>query len=288
MFLPMLDLNLNLQGRTFLRVNGASGSDNPRRGKNRAYQTLQAAVDDADAGGAILVAPGLYDETVTIPRTKSQIVIVGMGGRGAAYIDPSTEDAGGMVVHGDDISLVNMGVAAEDATSATALTVTGARFRASGCKIENGAKGLVIGPGTVAQEAAGTHGTGADALFEDCEFAWSTTGVVFTATDYGAVTQVVFDRCRFHNLSAAAFEEAGGTVSIRYRDVLIRDCVFGDAEDGTAPTKYISLNDDNANAGIVCDCVFPTAINSGLNLVSTALHWIGNRHTGGIATAQPS
>lgn len=289
--LPMLDLSLNLKGRTYLRVNGLSGSDNPRRGKNRAYQTIQAAVDDAEAGSVILIAPGAYDETVTIARTKSQLVLVGMGGRGAAYIEPSTEDAGGIVCHADDVTLLNLGVAAEDATSAVALTVTGARFRAQSCKIEGGAKQVVIGPGTVAQDAAGTHGDAGDALFDDCEFCWGTDGIHLTCTDYGAVTQCRIQHSRFHNISGKHITEtvgSGGSAAVTFQNLTVHGCTFDDLDDGTAPTNYIDLNGNNANTGVVSNCVFPTAINSGLNLVSTAVHWIGNFHTGGVATAQPS
>lgn len=285
--LPMLDLNLNLQGRTFLRVNGADGSDNPRRGKNRAYQSLQAAVNDAIPGSAILVAPGAYDETVTIGPSHNQIVLVGMGGRGAAFVEPSTEDAGGMVCNADDVSLVNLGVAGEDATSAVALTVTGARFRAVGCKFEGGLTQVTLGPGTDAQITAGTHGDGADAFFDDCEFCWGANGVILKASDYGAVTQARFRGSKFYNLSAAAFEESGGTASIRFRDLMIEGNRFLPNE-GAAPTKYISLNDDNGNDGIVVDNVFVTALNSGLNLVSTKLLWAGNRHPAGLSTGQPS
>ncbi|MGH9238632.1 MAG: hypothetical protein ACRD3G_11400 [Vicinamibacterales bacterium] len=259
-----------------------------------AYATIQDAVDDMVSGDRCLIAPGAYDETVTVGRTdadgaaRSNLSFVGMGGRGSVFIEPSTEDASGFICHADDVQLVNVGCAGEDETSAIALTVTGTRFRAYGCKFEGGLSQLVIGPGTVAQEAAGTRGRGADGLFVDCEFAWGTNGVVLTASDFGAVTQIFFRGCKFHNLTAAAFEEAGGTVSIRFRNLEIADCTFDDLEGGTAPTKYISLNDDNGNDGVVTNCRFPTAINSGLNLVSTALHWVSNFHTGGVSAAQPS
>ena len=289
--IPIVDLGLHLASKTYLRVNVAGGSDNPRRGKNRAYQTIQAAVDDAIAGSVILVAPGQYDETVTIPRTKSQLVIVGMGGRGSAFIEPSTEDAAGMVCHADDVTLMNLGVGAEDSTSAAALTVTGARVRAFGCKIEAGADQVVIGPGTVAQEAAGTHGDGADFLFDDCEFCWGTDGIVLTGTDYGAVTQGRVRNSRFHNLSGKHITEAvgsGGSAAVTFQNFTVDNCTFDDLDDGTAPTSYIDLNGDNANTGVVSRCAFPTAINGGLNLVSTAVHWVCNFHTGGISTGQPS
>lgn len=255
-----------------------------------AFRSIADAVSAAAAGDMIVVAPGGYDPAavITIARAKSNLTIVGLGGRGAAFIEPSTEDQGGMVVHADDVTLVNLGVAGEDETSAVALTVTGSRFRAYSCKLEGGLTQLAIGPGTVAQEAAGTRGRGADALFDDCEFAWGTNGIVLTATDFGAVTQARFRRCRFHDLTAAAFEEAGGSVDIRYRGLVVDGCIFEDLEDGSAPTKFISLNDDNANTGMVVGCAFPTAINGGLNLVSTALHWVSNYHTGGVSTGQPS
>lgn len=293
MFLPLLALsmNLDLQGRTFIRADGANGSDNPRRGRNRPYATLQAAVNGASAGDVIICAPGQYDETVTIGPSKSQIVIIGGGGRGAAFIEPSTEDADGLIVNADDVTLVNLGVAAEDTTAGNyAATVTGARFRAFGCKFEGGEYQLVIGPGTVAQEAAGTHGDAGDGLVDDCEFTWGTGGILLKASDYGAVTQF---RCRnslFRNLSASSFEESdgtGGSAAVHFQDLLIDRCTFG-LNEGAVPTKWISLNDDNANYGQVQNCNFPTALNSGKNLVSTALLWTNNYHLAALSNGQPS
>lgn len=226
---------------------------------------------------------------IVVPRFAAGLMIIGQGPRGAMGIDPSTEDAVGLDIRADDVEIRNLGVAAEDDTAANvALKVFGARVRLYGCKIEGGDIQLQVGPGTVAQEAAGTHGTAGDFLAKDCEFCWGAKGVVITASDYGALTQARFLGCKFHNLSAAAFEEAGGSADIRFRNLEIGDCVFDDLEGGTAPTAFILLNDNNANDGIVHGCRFPSAINSGKNLVSTALHWVCNMHTGGISTGQPS
>jgi len=289
--LPLLgsnpSVNLALQGRVFRYIDTANGSDAARRSGNRAYRTLQAAIDAGSPGDAFLVAPGQYDETVTIPPALNQIVLIGLGGRGAAFIEPSAEDAGGMVVNADDVALHNLGVAGEDATSAVALTVTGARFRATSCKFEGGLTQLALGPGTDAQITAGTHGDAGDALVEDCEFTWGTNGVILKASDYGAVTQARFRRNLFRNLSAAAFEESGGSVDIRFRDLLIEGNIFAENE-GAPPTKYISLNDDNGNDGLVVGNFFQTALNGGLNLVSTALIWSANFHPAGLSTGQPS
>lgn len=289
---PIPQLSLPPVRGSILYVDQSTGADT-YSGKSfgRAMASLQSAVDAVDrAGSLIVVAPGQYDETVTIARSAALagLQIIGLGGRGAAYIEPSTEDAGGLVCHADDVSIENLGVAGEDETSAKALTVTGSRFRAHRCKFEGGLTQLAIGPGTVAQEAADTHGRGADFIFTECEFAWGTNGVVLTATDFGAVTQGLFSHCRFHNLTAASFEETGGSAAVRFQNIVIDQCIFDTIDDGTVPTKWISLNDDNANTGIVSRCVFPTAINSGKNLCSTKMLWIGNVHTGGIAAAQPS
>ena len=159
------------------------------------------------------------------------------------------------------------------------------------CKIEGGTWPLILRLGTVAQIAALTHGKGADVLMDDCEFCWAANCVRLMNSDYGALTQARFLDCKFHNFTASAFEEAdgsGGSAAVRFRNLEIGRCTFDDNEGGAAPTKYLSLDDDNGNDGIVHDCSFPTAINSGLNLVSTALHWVSNRHTGGISTGVPS
>jgi hypothetical protein len=262
------------------------------------YATIQEAVDaaaDVNFPCVILVAPGSYDETVTIARPSggsANLVIYGAGPRGSVYIDPTTEDTGGMVVNADDVTLYNIGIAAEDTTAGNvALTVTGARFRAYGCKIEGGATQVVIGPGTVAQEAAGTHGNGADFLFDDCEICWGTSGIIVTCTDYGGVTQGYVRNCHFHNLTSKHITEAvgsGGSAAVTFFNFVLEGNIHDDLEDGTAPTNYVDLNANNANTGVVSGCRFPTAINSGLNLVSTAMHWVCNYHTGGISTGQPS
>jgi len=282
-----------------LFVDGANGLDgNDGKSPETAKKTIQAAVDLAGSGRGDVIyvfpkgANAGYAETVTIARGDNNITLIGVGPRGSVFIDPSTEDAGGMVVRGNDVTLINMGVAAEDDTSGNiALLVTGARFRAYGCKIEGGDEQVRIGPTTVALGAASGVETGADAIFYDCEIAWGAKGIVINRTDYGAVTQLHVNRCRFHNLTAAHMDErngTGGQADTCYRNLEIVDCFSDDSEGGTAPTNYFLLNDNNGNDGIVTRCSFPTAINSGLNLVSTALHWVCNYHTGGVSTGQPS
>jgi len=283
---------LGANGENTFWADSTNGSDNADgRSQSTPFATIGQAVSKSSAGGFILVAPGQYDETVTIARALSNLTIIGMGGRGAAFIEPSTEDAGGMLVDSDDFTLVNLGVAGEDETSAVALTVTGSRFRAYGCKFEGGLRQVLIGPGTVAQEAADTKGRGGDSLFDDCEICWGTEGIVLQGTDFGGCTQIYIRNCRFHDLTAESVGEAigsGGSAAVTFFGLNLRNCVFELDEAGAPATKWVSLNVNNANSGIVAGCQFPTAVNSGLNLVSTKVIWVGNFHTGGISTGQPS
>lgn len=252
--------------------------------------TIQSAVDAADSGDVIYVEAGEYDESVTIGPTKTNLTLIGIGGRGAVFIAPTTANPTALTVNAEDFTLINVGC--EGDGTGRGLKVTGARFRAYGSKFEGGAEACRFGPGTDAQITAATHGDAGDGLFDDCEFAWSTRGLMIAASDYGAVTQLLIRNCRFHNLSTAHIDEVGAgggvTASIQYRNLEISDCLFDDDEGGAAPTAFIILNDDNGNDGIVTRCAFPSAIAGGKNLVSTALHWVANYHTGGVSTAQPS
>ena len=269
----------------FVETNGSNSNDG--RSWDFPFLTVAKAIASAAAGDTIALGVGDFSEAaITIPRALRGLTIIGHSGRGGSAIATSTANGTCMTNLANDVSLINVGLAGLG--TGGGLTNYGDRLRGHGCKIEGGTWPLIVTLGTVAQIAALTHGKGADVLLDDCEFCWAANCVRIVASDYGAVTQARFRGCKFHNFTASAFEESGGSADIRYRNLEIGNCAFDDNEGGAAPTKYISLDDNNGNDGIVHDCSFPTAINSGLNLVSTALHWVSNRHTGGISTAQPS
>lgn len=271
-------------------VDPAGSNSNDGRSWDFPFLTVAKALTVAVAGDTIMLAPGDYSEAaLTIARAQSKLILIGASGRGGSAIATSTTNGTALTNLANDVTLINVGLAGDG--TGGGLTNYGDRLRCHGCKIEGGTWPLILTLGTVAQVAALTHGKGADVLMDDCEFCWAANCVRLLNTDYGAVTQARFRNCKFHNFTASAFEEAdgsGGSAAVRFRNLEITDCVFDDNEGGAAPTKYVSLNDDNGNDGIVARCAFPTAINSGLNLVSTALHWVSNYHTGGVSTAQPS
>lgn len=256
----------------------STGSD-AHTGKNQhnAKASFAAVIAISDEEDVINIAPGGYNETVSLAANRSNLSLVGSGGRGAAFIEPETVGAEGMLVLGDDITLRNFGVAGEE-TSSYSLQVgdathSPARFRAYGCKFE-GAPVVLKGAG--------------DALFEDCEFAWSDLAVVFDDNNEGFCTQIVFKNCRFHNITEAMFSLAatGGV-----RNLLLIDCVFDRAEDGTAPTDFIVLADDgeNVQTGLITGCRFAYATHEAdVITIPAGVLYVGNYAESGVNTARPS
>lgn len=285
--------------RRYIFIDGTYGANgNNGFSSDNAKATIAAAVAIRLPGDCFVLAPGTYAENVVVTRYYTTAItgggplwIVGLGSLGSVAIAPASGIA--LDNREDDVTLVNLDLASASA-SAKAFVNFGSRLRAFQCKFEgadtSGAT-VIMGPGTVAQRAAYTHGNCGDTLYAECEFAWGYDGVRIVGTDYGAATQVFFERCRFHNLTHASFAEAvgsGGAAATTYRNLEVADSVFDTAEDGTAPTAWFLLNASNSNTGIATRNSFPTAINSGKNLVSTAMKWVCNYHTGGISTAQPS
>lgn len=243
--------------------------------------TIQGAVDAAAAGDIIYISPGVYDETVSVSK---RLTLVGLGGRGAAYIEPSTAGAEGMQVTASDVTLINLGVAGHS-TADYALNVNGngaakngKRFRAYGCKFEGPTGTVVLLNGDANYQAT-------DALFEDCEFAWGGSGVIFDDSGYGYPTQIRIRRCWFHNLTAVGVGLAtGGGVA----NLEITDCVFDNAEDGTAPTDYIKV-DRAGDTGIVSGCRFATATNAaGVLTIAAGILWVANATEAGWSSARPA
>lgn len=260
--------------------------------RRRMTVTSAAGLTRALAGAAnyttLLLTGGPYEGSFTIPRTVRGLTLMGIGGRAGASLE-AIANAPALTNHADDVTLVNLGLSGFG--TGGGLLNTGKRLRCFGGKIEGGADAAILAAGTDAEYTAGTKGDSSDVLFEDCEFCWATNGVVLRCSDYGAITQPRLRGCAFHNLDTAHLSErvgSGGSNSVGWRNLVVDGCTFDMAEDGTAPTKFLDLNDSNDNTGLVTGCAFPTAINSGLNLVSTKCLWVANRHTGGISAAQPS
>lgn len=260
-------------------------------GPNR---TVQVAINQSVPGTVVVLAPGSYDEVVTIPRGAGPLFIVGQGPKGSVAIAPTAANSGAVVNNSDDVTFVNVGMAAVG--TGIAIVNTGSRLRCYSCKLEND-----DGTGKAAQMTLNTtaehnavprlKGNGADCLFEDCEFAWAASGLEMVCTSFGAVTELQIVDSWFHDLDTNHIMEtvgSGGAAGVMYRTLKVQGCTFQRDEAGTEPAKYILLNGANTNTGIVNGNWFTTALAGGKNLVSTALLWVSNYHTGGISTGQPS
>lgn len=238
-----------------------------------AKATLASAISGVAKGDDIKVDIGSYNETVTL--SVQGITLQGTTSRGAAYIEPQGTAAEGMLVLADDIALENIGVSA-GATADYSLkvgsqTVSPNRFRATGCKFES--KMVLL------------QGVG-DTLFEDCEFAWMDEDAIqFAANDNGFCTQVTFENCRFHNITRDGLAKAvGGGV----RNLILKDCTFDNAEDGTAPTHYVNLPGGD-ETGIITGCRFATPTNEAdLIAIGAKILYVDNATEAGRTTGRPS
>lgn len=262
----------------FWYVNASAASGGDGKSWTSAFTTIQTAVTAASAGDIIYVAPGGYNETVTV--SKAKLALVGVGGRGSAFIEPSTAGAEGMQVTADDVTLVNIGVAGDE-TSDYALNLNAvSRFRAFGCKFElgDGTSPAVLLNGTASDQCG-------DNLLYDCEFAWAGSGILADDSVYGYVTQTQIRKCYFHNLATVGIGVASGGL---WKNLEVTDCVFDNKEDGTAPTDYILLS-NNGNTGIFSGNRFATATNDiAVLTIGTGLKWVTNATEAGISAARPA
>lgn len=277
-------------------VDGAAAGNGQGKSLSQAFTTIGRAISAFQPGDAIYVAPGTYNETVAIPRTAATqsklggLLIYGLGARGSVLIQPSATNANALTNDLDDVALFNLRCNANG--SGIGIKNTGGRFQTYACKAEN-----TGGTGTAMQltlDSAGgsaTQGGGADCQLVDTEFCWAAAGLLLSGNNGLAVTQIKVSGCRFHNLGTTHISEStlnAGPAADAYRNLEVSDCLFDRNEDGTEPTHYLLLNASNSNTGIVTRSSFPTALAGGKNLVSTALLWTSNYHTGGVSTGQPS
>jgi hypothetical protein len=293
---------------TYLFVNQANGADGNPGTVDQPMDTIQAAVtrgiNTTPGGCCIMAAPGQYDESVVIPRfitlpdgstrDVSNVMIVGLGGRGAAFIDNDTVGGEGMKVSADDVTLVNLGVAGE-ATADYSLRVTGSRFRAYGCKFEGnegvaaGNAQALIGPGTAAEEAANTEGRGGDAILRDCEVCWGARGVVIQSSTFGAATQVSLQGTRFHDLTAVHVGENDVGAIGAGRDIELLRNVHDRDEAGAAPTDWIDL-DSAGTTGLIALSVFASAAApaAGVVQIAAGVFYVTNYSEAGQTVARPA
>lgn len=236
---------------------------------NDINETIQDAVDAADSGDVILIAPGSYDEAVTV--TTSGLTFLGVGNKGSIGIAPSATNAIAMTVDGttgtrvSGITLVNVGL--EGNGTGGGLYVKGdiRRFRAFNCKIEGGAFAVTL--------ESTAEGDVADTILAGNEFCWTTTAVSIVVSGGGdPVTQTQIYGNMFHNYTTDGIVNSGAHSA----DLWIENNTFANQEDGTEPTQYLDIAVANTT-GLVTNNRFATTILDATKLaIAAGVMWVGN------------
>ena len=267
---------LLLGGRPWSRNTYWVGSNAPLG--TALVDSIEAALSLMIANDMLLLGPQAHEEgNLSIPATKTGLIIAGMGNRGQCFIEPSTSGDEGLEVLADDVTLINVGVA--DGGSGTyglsvgSSAVSPDRFRAYGCKFEGSAI------------AARLMGAG-DILLTDCEFAWANVGLQLAPNLIGFVTQAFIQNSRFHNNATACLSHDAAAQVVN--NLQLWNNIFDQLEDGTEPTDFILLS-DNGNTGVISGNQFAIATNATAKLtIGTGLMWGPNGTEAGFSTARPA
>lgn len=280
--LNMADLPANPPGN-ILYVDGANGFDgNDGLGWANAKKTVQAAITAASPFDRVVIAPGNYDESVTI--TTRELTLVGAGSRGGVGISPSASNATGLTINGVsgtifyNIDANGTGTGGGLNVVATAAKVR--RLTAVECKFEND-----DGTGFSAKLESTVNHDVADSVFQACEFAWAAKGLIINVTGGGnPVTETLVKDSLFHDLDTSHIEEQG-TFTV---GIWLWNCYFARDEAGTAPTQYLLLN-TAGTIGSVSGCRFAHATNASAVLkIAAGVLWMANATEAGWSTARPA
>ena len=226
---------------------GSSGQD-----PTKPLETIGQAITNAAAGDLICVAPGSYDEAITI--TKSRLTLMGLGGRGGPAIAPSATDGIAITIEGTaatattDVTLINIG--GEGNGTGGGLHVKGniQRVRAYGCKFEGGAFGAKL-----ESTAAGAV---SDTILDDDEFTWTTTGLDLVVSGAGdPVTNTYVRRPLFHDCTGDCVRAA----TVHTANLWVVDGVFANQQDATEPTQYLDIAVANTT-GFIANNHFATTV----------------------------
>jgi hypothetical protein len=212
------------------------------------YQTIQAAVNAASAGDVILIAPGEYDEDVTI--STAQLTIVGAGPRHSVRVTGIATGSGGtataMTVAGaSDVNLLNLNL--EGRAGGGGLLTTGQirRLQVTACKLHGGTNALEFRSASGAQVV--------DVRVEGCVLANATNGLNITYSGGDAGHQIYVRDCLFQKIVTDCVVQNGAT-----HDITIQGSTFT-AVDGTEPTQFLDI-DDVGTTGLVADNFFHTTV----------------------------
>jgi hypothetical protein len=91
-------------------LSGCGNGDWVAREVPSEYSTIQAAVDAAEPGDLVRIAPGVYHQQVVVPGAKKDIVLRGVDRNRVILDGGNGRRHEGIVVHGDGVAIENMTV----------------------------------------------------------------------------------------------------------------------------------------------------------------------------------
>jgi len=240
--------------------------------------TIASAITAAVSGDIIILGPQIYQEgNLVIPVGKDNITIIGSSNLMSSSIEPINSGDEGIQILGNDCTLVNVaitkGTTADYALGVGSQTVSPARFRAVNCKFTGvgGAAVLLDGP--------------TDTLLQECQISDCDSGVLVDTNDNGNTNQLNIIDCQFNNFTTVGL---GANGSGLVTGLMVAKCLFGQQDDGTAPTDFIVLS-STANKGMITQNYFATATSdAALLTIGSGILWVANATEAGISTARPA
>lgn len=269
-----------IQGGQAFYVDGVNGGDGASGlDPDNALATVQAALNKcvSGRGDVIYVAPADYDESVTI--TKDNVTLIGVGTRGGVAIAPSASDAVAILIDGttatgrvEEVTLVNIG--GEGNGTGGGLHIKGniRRIRVRESKFEGGAFACKL--------ESTAEGSVGDVISDDCEFAWTTTGIHITASGGGdPVTNLWLRDPIFHDCSSEwILSNVAHTTGL-----IVRNGVFGREEDASAPVAGQIDVAVASSEGIFANNSFALAtMDATILVIAAGVIWVGNMTEAGV------
>jgi hypothetical protein len=230
---------------------------------NGVHSTIQAAVDAASAGEDILIAPGEYDEDVTI--STAQLRLIGVGARNSVRVTGTAAGtATAVTISGvNEVGLYNLNLEGRSGGSAVKLTGQIRRVQVAGCKLHGGTQAVLI-------DVPGSSQT-VDVYFEGNTIANAATGIFVDYSGGDPCHQIFVLGNVFSKITADCIKEDGAT-----HDWNIIGNVFGNS-DGTEATRLLDI-DETGTTGVVANNVFGTTeIATGKMAIATGVLFINNR-----------
>ena len=266
-------------------VDGTKGASGGGTSWNAALLLPSEAVAKASAYDFIHVAPNngaAYVESAVLDVSVRGLTFIGEGPIASVWVQPSTAGVAGVKVSASEVTFQNFGAEA-NVTGAYGLDIEDAveEFRAFYSKFGGG--GGVL-------DAVRLTGAG-PVLLDHCEFAWAGYGVEFKGGLTSWPTQIVINKCRFHNLSVSHLFRSTVGGGALLKNLQHTNNFHDNMENGTEPSDSFIRLSKATSTGLITGNQFATATLSNTKFILNAdglMKWGPNGTEAGYSSARPA